>query len=308
MKKAILAGILLIASSLQASDIVLSKQIKPTLRNKIQNDLSVIENFKFSDEVEPLTLHVMGLESLTAETATMWLNERVNYIISEKAKSIYNLFLRKVITVEKRNVEFPNSNVIPYSLDNFTPVDDFNDQSKMVVMSNIGSALYVDGKNKKEINRIKIPRGFLHTAEKISVTSPRAGIIQIGEGLFNPSLMINAENPNALSNTIFRLGTFFHEARHSDGNGKSLGFMHRICPEGHDYEGQAACDESLNGPYTVGAVMMIEMMKSCKIQSSCTEAELQTLKMVILDNYNRRLIRTHKNEKATDWDATPESL
>ena len=308
MKKVILASILSIAATVNASDIFLSKQIKPTLRNKIQNDLSIIENFKFSDQAEAITLHAMGLETLNSETATKWLNDRVNYVISENAFSLFNLFIRKVIKVERQNVEFPNKTAIPYSLDNFQESEDSNNQHGMVVMSNIGSALYSGGKSKGQINQIKIPRGFLKSAEKVSITSPRAGIIQIGEGLFNQGLMINREKTDALSNSIFRLGTFFHEARHSDGNGASLGFMHRICPEGHDYEGQPACDENLNGPYTIGAAMMIEMTKSCKAQSACTDAEVQTLKMVILDSINRRLLITHKNEKATDWDATPESL
>ena len=181
-----------------------------------------------------------------------------------------------------------------------------NSEKAMTVMSNIGSALYMGGKNKRQIFNMKISRGLMRSAEKVSVISPRAGIIQIGEGLFAPELTINKDAPDAMINSIFRLSTFFHEARHSDGNGTSLAFSHAICPKGHAYEDEAACDESLNGSYTVGAVMLMEMAQGCG--ENCSEREKEILKVLILDDASRILKITHKGEVATDWDATPESL
>ena len=305
MKKVIIASLVIAAAvtSVQAatSDIMIAKNIKPELRTKIERDLNLIDSFKFKGEAPKRTLEVMGLSTLNAETASGWLNQRVNYIISEKALSLFNLLFKRVIFVEKKHVDFPNSDIIPYSMDKeveFSLDSGVNQDKGFTVMSNIGSALYLGGKNQKQVYGFKVSRGFLRLSEKVAVTSPRAGIIQIGEGLFAPELTINRQDPDALANSIFRLGTFFHEARHSDGNGKSLGFMHMTCPKGHDYEGQPACDESLNGPYTVGALMMTEMAKAC--EENCSEKDKSTLKMLVLDSANRIMATTHRDEAATD--------
>ncbi|MGZ3806833.1 MAG: hypothetical protein ACXVCE_02005 [Bacteriovorax sp.] len=311
MKKMIVAGLILAASTVNASDIVLSKSIKADLRSKIERDLNLIEGFKFKGEANPLTLKVMGLSALNAQTATDWLNQRVNYIVSENALSVFNLLVKRAIYVDRKDVDFPYANIVPYSMAkdiqrNYVESDNVDAQQGFTVMSNIGSALYLSGKNSRQVYGMKISRGFLKTREKVAVTSPRTGIIQIGEGLFAPELTVNKDNADALANSIFRLGTFFHESRHSDGHGKSLSFMHVTCPAGHDYEGQPACDENLNGPYTVGALMMAEMSKAC--DENCSEKDKETLKLLVVDSAGRILMTTHKGEKSTSWDATPESL
>ena len=306
MKKVIFASLMVAATTVNASDIMLSKTIKPDLRSKIERDLNLIEAFKFKSDANPETLKVMGLSSLNAQTATEWLNARVNYIISENALSFFNLLIKRVVFVETKNVDFPNSKIIPYSMDKQIVQNGLNAEGGFTVMSNIGSALYLAGKQQSQVYGMKVSRGFLHKSEKVAVTSPRAGIIQIGEGLFAQELTVNKENPDALANSIFRLGTFFHEARHSDGNGKSLSFMHTNCPEGHDYAGMPACDENLNGPYTIGTLMMAEMAKAC--DEDCSEKDKETLKMLVLDSASRIMKMTHKGEKATAWDASPESL
>lgn len=314
MKRIITATLILAASAATASDIMLSKSIKSNLRDKINSDLKVIENFKFNPNASKEILTVMELNTLNSETATNWLNERVNYIISENALSIFNLLVRRVVFIDRNDVDFPNANVIPYSMDksiiqNYVEKRDSTIDAKeegFTVMSNIGAALYLGGKNERQVFGMKVSRGLLKKAEKVAVTSPRTGIIQIGEGLFAKDLAVNKENPDALSNSIFRLGTFFHEARHSDGNGQSLGFLHANCPAGHDYEGMPACDENLNGPYTVGSLMMTEMAKTC--EDNCSEKEKQTLKLIIIDSANRILTKTHKGEASKSWDASPESL
>lgn len=300
MKKMLVAALIMSSTVINASEIVLSKSIKPDLRSKIEKDLTLLDSFKFNIMATPQTLEVMGLQSLTSETAKDWLKERVNYIISENAFSTFNLLIKRIIYIDQENVEFPNSDIKPYSMDTAAKDEGFT------VMSNIGAALYLGGKEEKQVYGIKISRGLLKKAAKVAVRSPRAGIIQIGEGLFAPELTLNKNNPDALANSIFRLGTFFHEARHSDGNRTSLGFTHIVCPEEHDYAGQPACDENLNGPYTVGALMMTEMARTC--DDKCSEADKEQLKLLIIDSESRILTKTHKGEAATNWDATPESL
>lgn len=305
MKKIMAATLLLAATTVTASDITLSRTIKSDLRKKIERDIGVIENFKFGATATAETLKVMGLTTLNAETATSWLNKRVSYVISENALSTYSLLVKRIIFVDQQNVDYPNANIIPYAIDKSVNLISASDEG-FTVMSNIGTALYYGGKSERQIYGMKISRGLLKKAEKVAVTSPRTGIIQIGEGLFAPELTVNPKDESALSNSIFRLGTFFHEARHSDGNGKSLGFFHSLCPAGHDYAGQPACDENLNGPYTVGTLMMAEMAKAC--DEGCSEKDKQTLKLMVIDSANRVQAENRRGVKSTVWDDRPESL
>jgi len=295
-------------SAFAGSDIVLSKRISKQNAAQITKDLNRLKEIKFSIYPEPRIKEVMGISLLNSDHALDWLHERVNYIIEEDALKSTSLLFGRRIFLAQDNVEFPNQNIIPYSMGSTQEfLESENENQGHVVMSNMGGALYLGGKQNNQIIGLKISRGFLHFPIRAEVTSPRVGIIQIGEGLFSPDLTINLENPDALSNSIFRLGTFFHEARHSDGNGKSLIFAHATCPAGHDYEGAAACDDNLNGPYTVGTLMINEMRKTCT-DETCSARENEVLKMIIIDNASRILTTTSKGEAATNWDATPESL
>lgn len=304
MKKTIIAAALMtsIMGLTEASDITLSKGIKSKLRDKIEKDLSALNNIKFKP-TSAKSLEILGLSTLDSSSAQKWLEQRVNYVIEENALSFLRLKLKKTISVERENVVYPNAYIIPYSMSRTLGT---NDEDGMVVMSNIGAAIYMGGKHEKIVYNIKVSRGLLRKALKVAVESPRAGIIQIGEGLFSRDLTINNQNPDSISNSINRLSTFFHEARHSDGNGESLGFAHAVCPKGHEFAGLPACDENLNGPYTIEAVMLSEMLKSN--EDVLSEREKETLKMVILNSYSRVMDVTNKDEPSKVWDATPESL
>lgn len=298
------------ATFAQALDITLAKNIKSDLRDKINQDLALIKTYDFKEGTSPQLLKMMDLNALTSESASQWLGERVNYVISENALSLFSLLVKRTIFVERENVEYPFADLIPETMEtnkqSLLLVKENSEEAQgYTVMSNIGTALYASGKMDQKLYGIKISRGLLKKAEKVRVTSPRAGVIQIGEGLFAAELRLN-QNEMALANSIFRLGTFFHEARHSDGHGKSLGFMHALCPTGHDYENQPACDENLNGPYAIGTLMMAEMARSC--DDACSEKDKQALRMVIIDNANRIIQKNKKGQKSTHWDATPESL
>jgi hypothetical protein len=321
MKKLILA--ITIASTttmaIAGVDITISQKVKSDLRSKLEKDMSILNTFKFKP-AEADTLKLMGVETLDSQSASKWLGDRVNYVIEENALTVFKLLVKRVIYVERDGVNYPNQYVLPFPMDpknkntSISPTapvvakndDEDDDGGAHVVMSNIGAALYMGGKQGHQVYGMKISRGLLRKSIKVEIESPRAGIIQIGEGLFMKSLTVNNQNPDALANTINRLATFFHEARHSDGNGSSLSFAHTVCPPGHDFAGEAACDESLNGAYTVGAVMTKEMLKSC--DDNCSERDKEVLKLIELDSYNRVLKTTLKGTPATEWDPTPESL
>lgn len=310
MKTFIMATLLASSVLVQANDIILSEKIKNSYRTKLERDMSVLENLKLKTAT-PRTLEVMGISTLNATTASKWLNDRVNYVIEEDALSIVKLLLKRTIYVEQSNISFPNAEILPYSQDPKyqllkAPLLTQKDSGSITVMSNIGAALYMAGKSSNNLYGIKISRGLLKRQIKVAVDSPRAGVIQVGEGLFHRSFSINSQNENSFSNSLNRLATFFHEARHSDGNAASLSFAHSKCPATHDLAGKDACDESLNGPYTIGYLMTIEMIKSC--DENCSEREKEILKLTALDSAGRIMNNTKKGTPATDWDPSPESL
>ena len=304
MKKIILASLLATSALTHASDIIVSKGVKSNLRDLIEKDLNVLDNLKFKGDTSAEDLKIIGLRKVDTSSATGWLSERVNYVIEENAFTLPKLLIKKVISVERSGVTFPNQDVLPYGLAN----DMINEEEEkgITVMSNIGAGIYMGGKQQKQVYSLKISRGLLKKSIKAVVESPRVGIIQIGEGLFMPQVNPNKANKEAVANSIYRLGVFFHEARHSDGNGVSLGFTHSKCPAGHNLEGAYACDENLNGPYTVGAIFTAEMLKACGDQ--CSEQEKSALMAEILDSYSRVVKINKKGVPSTHWDATPESL
>jgi hypothetical protein len=108
-----------------------------------------------------------------------------------------------------------------------------------------------------------------------------------------------------------RAETLFHEARHSDGHGKTLGFLHAKCPSYHDYAGLPACDLSTNGPYTIGALMFKYIMDSTADKS--TEKTKKIQQLIYLDIANRTLstsslVQSPETAAGTDWDDAPEML
>ena len=306
MKRFILATLLVSATVIQADEIVLSAKIKKAYKNKINRDMYVFENLNFQEPI-PQTLQIMDLSSFNKSSLSKWLNDRIKYIIEEDATSFKKQRFNGALKIVQNDVIYPNATTAPY-FQNSANLEKIASQESdsMIVMSNIGAALYYSGKSTNPLYGMKIPNGFLKKSTKVVIDSPRSGVIRIGEGLFHNILTVNSQNPDAFSNSINRLSTFFHEARHSDGNAASLGFFHTKCPAGHSYENESACDENFNGPYAIGALMTLEMLKAC--DDACSENEKEVLKLVALDSFERIIHTSKKGSPSTHWDATPESL
>jgi hypothetical protein len=144
-------------------------------------------------------------------------------------------------------------------------------------------------------------------AGTIRFTSPRAGVIIIGPGLFDPPANIRKRGATSKAPRVYRLSAFFHEARHSDGNGLSAGFFHAVCPPGHAMAGYEACDRNLNGPYTVGASMMKAMAEEgCE---DCTVADREALRLNYVAFFGRVLPTELDGKTPTRaWIDAPEGL
>lgn len=310
--------------SLFAQEIASLKNIKLTndvpfdQAQLIKKDINTLKSMTFSETPEDMTKTILGLSTINASSLNKWLNERVSLIISEK------MDLDNRLEISREKVIYPNPLVKPdYKLDSIAnleitndPILDFQaytaqknlneereEDGVITVMSNIGAALYTLGKDNKVVVGLNIGPTF-RDKQILPALSPRVGVIQIGKGLFHKNLTITPDAPENLANTINRLGTFFHEARHSDGNGKSLVFGHAICPkELKEYAGFAACDRNKNGPYSVGVVTILELTKNCK--DRCSKRETQILAMIALDSASR-IVKDRSGAEASLWDASPE--
>ena len=153
-------------SAFATTDIALSKKIKPKLQNKIIRDLSLLDSFPFRTATDLKTLHVLGISELSAETAGSWLNKRVKYIVEE------NLPLKKVLYVEKDNVDFPTPDT-----KTFSDVKTMGTASS-VMMTNLGAGLYMQGKTEHRLYGIKI------SSNRVRINSPQSGVLQIQKSAF----------------------------------------------------------------------------------------------------------------------------
>lgn len=205
-----------------------------------------------------------------------WLKSRVNYVVGE------SFDLQGNLKVVKNFQTYPNSTENP-TIE--TPTGGTGGGSNVkTVMSNIGAAVYYAGKDGRSLLGLNIPGYGTQT-----INSPRAGVIKVGEGLFTKGKHTRALPDSSIVHRLSRLTTFFHEARHSDGNGRHLGFFHGICPRGHEFAGYAACDKNRNGPYTVGYLTISAFKANCERSGECNGAEIGAMNALAADALNRVL-------------------
>ncbi len=214
---------------------------------------------------DPEFLAMSGLPVADGANMHNWLVNRVKHIIGE-------------------GFELNEENIAVWLFHSFpkTPLPDaFKEVSGKeevtTIMSNIGTALYLVGKKEDLLFGLKLD------GDKVYAKSSRVGILQVGKGLFLERFRLN-KDLNAPANSVSRLGTLFHEARHSDGNSAHTGFTHDICPSGHAYEGHAACETSSNGSYSLGAVAERNLLQNC---ASCSVPELAALSAGVADGFSR---------------------
>lgn len=226
---------------------------------------------------DPRLLSILKVNSGDGATVRAWLEERVQLVVGESFKT------NRFKAVDER-YSFENPGVMPDAWR-----DRLNEERQgTLVMANYGALAYLLGKDKGVLLGLdtSTPLGTLR------FTSPRTGMLIIGEGLLR---VVEAGNP--LAERAFQLSTLLHEARHSDGNGKSLAFVHAKCPSGHSFAGVNACDEAANGPYIVDALAMKSLLATC---STCSASERTIMEGQITDSAGRVLNRE------LVWDDRPE--
>jgi len=265
----------LIAASANAK-LEFAKTVTPELKQTLTDDMLALAQSRIPGDAKLKQL--TGAASTDGLGLLNWIDNRVNYIIPD------GLDMQKDVVP-----------IGPHVYEN-TGTPDLEDgkttdgAAAMVVMSNVSGGLYLGGKDLSFLFGLKID------GKVIPITSPRVGILMIGPGLTGSKKAKSAPSP--LAARYLRQSVLMHEARHSDGRGKSLAFAHAVCRSG-DYDGYNACDANSNGPYTIGAQFLKMVAAQC---ADCTPADKEWLQKASLDSFAR--IIAPKSRLSTSDEAT----
>ncbi len=250
-------------------------------------------------EVDVISMaRMMKVDDVRPEALQQWLEKRVSYVVNDG----FDIQAHASLADGTANYPFPND--VPDAIKGKLKKNVDGSIDAQVIMLNIGAISYFLGKYVHRLVNLS-----LDGIGVVPLVSPRIGLLEIGPGMFPD--MQGKKVQNILLD-IFRAGILFHEARHSDGHGVGLGFMHAVCPPGSDYAGINACDASTNGPYTIGSMMQKNLMKACG--SRCTEHTMTVLELYYLD-LSDRLVTSFNvpgtsagAEAGTAWDDAPEAI
>lgn len=242
----------------------------------IEADLATLSSLNLPTPSDNET-RIVGNTDFSGRGLMNWLTARVAYIVGES-------YQWETLKHKEREIEISPRTYEQASLFATAP-------TIKTVMENTTGYVYLTGREDGAIYSLPLNGNY------VLIKTPRRGAIGIGEGLFT-TYRIKSSTPDRLANQLLRLAVFFHEARHSDGNGSNACFPHELCPSG-TYQGKHACERNLNGPYAVEAVILQAFYRACR---GCTRAELDGFNRYIADAESRLL------SDAVMSDASPEKM
>lgn len=261
----------------------------------IKNDITLLKNLNFKHPVKKDFLTLLGLKNQKNLNLYNWVSERIGYIVEDSFLSRTNVLLFRVLRKEEKNVEYPFPDELPvnsglYQLTSSELFDQnielTNGTSASTIMTNVGASLYLAGKYENILYSIKFSeKKFSLFREKVIISSPRIGVVMADKGYLDTRLHFPGYPINSKSNHLSRIATLIHEARHSDGHGVGLSFIHAECPRNHTYQYMRACDENLNGPYSIGGYAYLELGKLC--DKECSNIEKEIFKLKAIDSFSR---------------------
>ncbi len=223
----------------------------------MEKDLEILSDVGFTDL--STDKDILNIASFSNEDLRSWMQARYHHVVGETFK-------------ENKTVERSN---VPYTPSLSESIDPWG---STIIMRNVGAGSYTTGKDNKQLYSLQL------SSEKLYIKSPRVGLFMIGKGLFTLDKTPGGSSKDDVS-SYFRLGTLFHEARHCDGNGTHAAFLHKKCIDGN-LKGEYACDDSLNGPYPVGRVILERLRAIC---TWCSSKETRALDLNIADLLTRTL-------------------
>lgn len=258
--------------------IAISKQIPSFRREQLRADLDFLKTISTWPTIGEEGLLAFGLTEATPKSLTKWLTDRVSFIVP----TILNQSLPIIGSQTLRT--YPSTQYIPRNLNHMFLI---RDQNRNAMMANIGTGYYLLGKRNSQTVSVRMKEHFPHGDRYMAIMTPRVGLIEAYPSYFNAKKSLSGKG-NQPSDRIMRLSFLFHEGRHSDGNGETLGFYHEECPVGHDYAGLFACDTPSNGSYRISALFLKNSLEACH---SCSEDHKEALRLAYLDARNRILDR-----------------
>lgn len=255
--------------------IVFDASVPQNQRALLEGDLNALASVNIPDKNK--YKEYVGVSDFSAPALTRWLSDRVGMVVGENFDWQTN-----AVKGETRTY---NPSILSRSQDELSKV--------VTVMFNLGAYLYLDGRDTSRLYNLAV------SGTSIPITTPRVGIIQIGEGLFSSASSIAGSPTDSLANRLLRVAVLFHEARHTDGNKAHAAFPHAKCTMQGSYFDKNACENNLNGPYVVESVMLWHFYQACV---GCTSTELEGLSLYVSDNISRL------QEGATLKDDRPEGI
>lgn len=244
-----------IAKIIKVGGIYFADDISPSQRDfetaRAQRELLILDLQRLRSVIQvgphANLQRALSLPRVSRESLVSWLEKRVRTVV--------------------RDLNDDYSNVLYYT--KYSEVK-IGSAGAFEVAKNQGALLYVTGKMRGELKGVSLP-GF---KKNFPVKTPRIGYIMYSPRMFAVAKNYGIEDPKSLAASLFRLSSFwFHEARHSDGNGDNVGFLHHEV-DGVDY------DVFRNGPYAINGYMAEMLAENC---DQCTPREKGGLREMASD-------------------------
>ena len=257
-------------SAYALKEIKVSQSVSDKLVEKFNYDFQLLQQLDLNESKDPKFLSELELKQWKTTELISWFKKRVSYILSP-----YDIELR-------------NSDGAYISSD-FSYSNDSTTIFTNLSLEAIKKAQF-DSSEKFTSLRVLLKDTSVSYIVK---PSPRKGIL-----LMNEQKVYQIENQTQLylHESFYRLGNFFHEARHSDEMIHQKSYKHIQCPSGHDYEGQNACDQNLYGSYHVEASLLKNILRAC---NNCQRWDSIRIKTRILDSISR-VITLKENLKSKE--------
>ncbi len=234
-------------------------------RALIEADFDTLNSLNITDSSDA---EVLGINDFRTATLKRWLLDRTKYIVGESYNS------KVLVRVAQSNYDYGSVGIADQVNE-----DDYDPNVRIVtLMSNLGAAKYLNGKDSSQLLSMGVNGGY------ISVTTPRIGLEQLAEGHFTANRVPGTEL-GSLTNRLLRLAVYFHEGRHTDGNSDNTAMPHKVCTSGTYYK-KAACEGNSNGPYAVELALLKKFPNQCR---GCTYSEISTINAKIADKQSRMI-------------------
>jgi hypothetical protein len=246
-------------------------------KDLLRSDVAALENYNI--QAESGSYFAKSFGGTSGANVLQYMDDRVNYIVPE----LDDLSSRIKLGWFSLPSDGSNSSSDPTA----------SDKRAVTMALNIGFALWMAN----EANPLPINLNFQIGGTSVPLTSPRVGIVELGQGY------TMAQTPRGTKITpVIRTTTLVHEARHSDCTGglgendlaelkagqipddHECGHMHVNCPAGHPLSGLPACDDLPWGAYSIEGVFAASLGANC---ANCTEDEKQQALAAAADAFSR---------------------